>query len=246
MQTPASMEKNNILIFILLILIINRFFAQICINMFYAFSFLLYIFLFIKDGNNLNLNKESLFKLVKEYETDSKFNFKLNFESFKELSNGIFQAEGHIGGYFVSKKNNKFRLLIYIGLTVNIESILFFVYLNKEFEYKMNYSIEKLPSDKFYIKLYSRDWKLIIDKIIPYFNNVYGDKYKGLKRLEKIYYLQSEYNNKEKNDEKIILLAYHLVDNSKRKLLIKDRFSLFKISPTLDVNFFLFQKIINL
>jgi len=157
MQTPASMEKNNILIFILLILIINRFFAQICINMFYAFSFLLYIFLFIKDGNNLNLNKESLFKLVKEYETDSKFNLKLNFESFKELSNGIFQAEGHIGGYFVSKKNNKFRPLIYIGLTVNIESILFFVYLNKEFEYKMNYSIEKLPSDKFYIKLYSRD-----------------------------------------------------------------------------------------
>src|SRR5438046_2214512 len=83
--------KNIILIFILLILIINMFFAQICINMFYAFSFLLYIFLFIKDGNNLNLNKESLFKLVKEYETDSKFNFKLNFESFKELSNGIFQ-----------------------------------------------------------------------------------------------------------------------------------------------------------
>ena len=123
---------------------------------------------------------------------------------------------------------------------------MFFVYLNKEFDYKMNYSIEKLPSGKFYIKLYSRDWRLILDKIIPYFNNVYGDKYKGLKRLEKIYCLQFEGSNNEKKDEKIILLAYHLVDNSKRKLLIKDRFSIFKISTTLDVNFFLFQKIMNL
>jgi len=99
MQTPASMEKSYIIIFILLILIINRFFVIICVNMFYAFSFLLYIFLLkTTDGNNLYLNKESLFKLVKKYETDSKFNHFKNFESFRELSNGIFQAEGHIGG----------------------------------------------------------------------------------------------------------------------------------------------------
>ena len=68
------------------------------------------------------------------------------------------------------------------------------------------------------------------NKIIPYFNHIYGDKYKSLKRLEKMYYLQLDNCNDISKNEKIILLAYHLIDNTQRILSLSDRFSLFNIS----------------
>lgn len=90
----------------------------------------------------------------------------------------------------------------------------------------MKYSIEKLPSNIYFVKLYSRDWDVIINQFIPYFNKTYGDKFKGLKRLEKLHSLLMEYKNLCKqgeigkiNDliEKIILLGYNLIDFSKLK-----------------------------
>jgi hypothetical protein len=47
----------------------------------------------------------------------------------------------------------------------------------------MKYSIAKIASGKYFIKLQTRDWSVILNKVIPYFDHVYGDKYKGLKRL---------------------------------------------------------------
>jgi hypothetical protein len=88
-------------------------------------------------------------------------NYELNdfdkFKNFKYLVNGVFQAEGHIGGYFIKGKYLNFRPVVFIGLTVNIESLKFLVLLNNLFKFKMGYSIEKLPSGKFFIKLISRD-----------------------------------------------------------------------------------------
>jgi hypothetical protein len=55
--------------------------------------------------------------------------------------------------------------------------------------------------------------------------------------LEKLYYLESDNCNDINKNEKIILLAYHLVDNTQRVLSLKDRFSLFSISPTLTIDF---------
>lgn len=68
--------------------------------------------------------------------------------------------------------------------------------LNSQFNSKKEYSIEKLPSVLYFIKLYSRDWNFIINNFIPYFDKLYGDKNKGLKGLEKLYLLLSEYKKK--------------------------------------------------
>jgi len=48
----------------------------------------------------------------------------------------------------------------------------------------MQYNIEELSSVLYSVKLYSRDWNFIINKFIPYFYKLYGNKNKGLKRLD--------------------------------------------------------------
>ena len=130
-----------------------------------------------------------------------------------------------------------------------METLKFFVILNKQLNFGMSYTIEKIPSGKFFIKLISRDWKFIINSFKPYFNEIYGDKNKGLKRLEYIYLLMSELlvikgdtnvndNTKKLLYERIILLAYNLVDYSKRKQSILNYFKLFNIIPSQNIDFF--------
>ena len=197
-------------------------------------------------------SKKDVSLLIKKLETESfswdlnKNNYSnINLQNFRLLANGIFQAEGHIGGYFIShQKRIIFRPLVFIGITASYESILFLVFLNKQLGFKMRYTIESLPSGLIFVKLLSTDWSFIINFFMPYFNKIYGDKYKGLKRLEKIHSLQNFslsnsdfYTDSTEINEKVNLLAYNLIDNSKRKISIADRFSLFNITPTLTNDF---------
>jgi len=209
---------------------------------------------FIKSNNFEFKSKEKIKKYIKILKSNkeiikinklNEFNKDFN-ENFQYLANGVFQAEGHIGGYFLNKNELDFRPLVFIGLTGNTESLKFFVSLNKLFRNKLRYSIEKIPSGLFFIKLISTDWEFILNNFIPYFDKVYGDKLKGLKRLEKLYLLLSQlknntkYNTYSKNNirEKIILLGYNLIDNSKRKIPISKYFSLFNITPSKNIDFF--------
>ena len=217
----------------------------------FVFVLLIYIFYLIFNLNGVLKfnNKEEIYK----YLAQLKINYLRNnlnnnsefMKSFKYLANGIFQAEGHIGGYFTSSKLLNFRPIVFIGITVNIESLNFLVLLNNQFNWKMQYSIEKLPSGNYYIKLYSRDWNFIINTFIPYFDKVYGDKYKGLKRLEKMYLLLFQCKEKFKINEfdnllieKIILLGYHLIDFSKRRISISKYLSLYNIEMSETIDFF--------
>jgi hypothetical protein len=107
------------------------------------------------------INKEEIIKFINVLEKDNELfdNFKNSefSKNFKYLANGVFQAEGHIGGYFPKLKTLNFRPLVFIGITVNFESLKFLVLLNYEFNFKMKYSIEILPSNLYFVKLYSRD-----------------------------------------------------------------------------------------
>jgi len=77
---------------------------------------------------------------------------------FKELVNGVFQAEGHIGGYFPSASTITFRPLIYISQNASDSSIEFFtvlwIILDKKFKFVI---YQNEPSKYFHIKLLSRD-----------------------------------------------------------------------------------------
>jgi hypothetical protein len=50
-------------------------------------------------------------------------------EGFRDLVNGVFQAEGHIGGYFPSVPTITFRPLVYISQNASDSSIEFLVIL---------------------------------------------------------------------------------------------------------------------
>ena len=216
MQTPASIKRYWIII--LTLLLFNR---------------RLIYFSYSNNKNQFN-NKKDILKLVHSVNNNNSFSK----NNFKSLANGVFQAEGHIGGYFLKSKSINFRPIVFIGLIANEETIKFLVILNNELHSKMQYSIEKLPSHSYFLKLYSRDWDFILNTFIPYFNEVHGDKYFGLKRLEKIYSLLSEYklNNKDEIIEKIVVLAYNLIDNSKRKM--DDFLFIWNIKTKLTIDFF--------
>jgi Cytochrome b(N-terminal)/b6/petB len=174
MQTPASIKIYLLFIIFIISLVINLLLIYIILyknkskpRAPRAAGYKLISAIRGIAGNNFNNNnfnnKEDILKKIELLKCDIELtkNYELNdfdkFKNFKYLANGVFQAEGHIGGYFIKGKLLNFRPVVFIGLTVNIESLKFFVLLNNLFKFKMGYSIEKLPSGKFFIKLISRD-----------------------------------------------------------------------------------------
>lgn len=136
---------------------------------------------------------------------------------FKKLVNGVFQAEGHIGGGFTSLLSIFFRPMVYISQNASDYSINFFVLLwlilDKDQNLKYIISINN-KSRYFHIRFQTRNWIFIIDKLIPYLSLVYGDKYKGLHKLIDIYYIINLNNPSNSLKAKLINLTYCLVDNS--------------------------------
>lgn len=97
-------------------------------------------------------------------------------EDFKLLINGLFQAEGHVGGYFETQDSATFNPLVYISLNASKESIALFKKFNNAFNNKLNYVVSENKSGIWHIRIYSKSWELIINQWIPYFDSVYGDK----------------------------------------------------------------------
>lgn len=155
---------------------------------------------------------------------------KINKEEFRKFTNGIFQAEGHIGCEImpVSKINNKQLLIkpiIRISLNYNIDNIEFFKILNKILDNKLKYNIFKLSSGNWHIVITTKNWEIVINKILPYLNNLYGDKARGALILIKLKYIYDSLNKVEKFSEewlrrhiKMIYLIYNMVDNNQREL----------------------------
>jgi len=167
-------------------------------------------------------------------------------DKFNQIVQGIFQADGHIGGYFTKKEDVNFRPLVYISQNATTESILFFKQLNKLFNNQMKYQISLTSNNNYHIRLQSRDFNFIVNEFIPYFSNVHGDKYLGLIYLEKLYWLlellkkelkESRENNKNIDilKFKIINLAYNLVALSapKKEINLKEKYELCKLNPAL-------------
>lgn len=189
---------------------------------------------------NKNSSKEEILKELNSINPSSDNNEeKGHNDDFRLIMNGLFQAEGHIGGEFLKPNTIDFRPLVFISLNASKKSIELFKYLNNEFNNKLNYQVSLNKSGIYHIRIYTKKWNLIINKWIPYFNNCYGDKQRGLKILRKLYYI---INNKFilNNDDykiKFIYLVYNIVDNSQRELSLNEKINLVIKNPTIDLNY---------
>lgn len=174
---------------------------------------------------NQNSSKE---KIINQLKDNSKLNNDSEkHEDFRLIMNGLFQAEGHIGGELPKLNTISFIPIVYISLNASDKSIELFKNLNSMFNNKLNYQVSLNKSGIFHIRIYTKNWDLIINKWIPYFNNCYGDKQRGLKILRKLYYIKN--NKLIWNDDikiKFIYLVYNIVDNSQRKLSLNEKINL--------------------
>lgn len=172
---------------------------------------------------SINSNKDIINNLLKISLKQLEI-IKLNNLDFRNLINGLFQAEGHIGYEFYTPLSYKGRPLVFIQLNASLESILLFKQLNNVFNNKINYIIYLNKSGIYSIRIYSRNIDFIINHFKPYINNIYGDKFRGLLFLIKINYLLNIILID--NIIKIIYLAYNLVDNSQRKINYQDKLNI--------------------
>lgn len=184
---------------------------------------------------NENSSKE---EIIKELNSNNSIKSNNN-EDFRQIMNGLFQAEGHIGGELLKPNTIDFRPIVYISLNASKKSIELFKYLNNEFNNKLNYQVSLNNSGIYHIRIYTRKWDLIINKWIPYFNNCYGDKQRGFKILIKLYYIINNKFTLNNDDYKIkfIYLVYNIVDNSQRKLSLNDKINLVVKNHIIDLDY---------
>ena len=121
-----------------------------------------------KELTKLNSSKEEIENQLKLLDS-SQYNSE---EAFRLLINGLFQAEGHIGGEFLShnKKNIdslqkeeikqsdniKFRPIVFISLNASSETIKLFKRLNNVFNNKLNFLVTLNKSGIYHIRIYTR------------------------------------------------------------------------------------------
>lgn len=167
-----------------------------------------------------------------------------NKELFQELINGLFQAEGNIYYEFNSLNSEQGKFKWSISLNASEGSIKLFKRLNNIFFNKLKYNIFYTENDKVHVRIYTKDLDLIINKIKPYLNNIYGDKYRCIVYLMKIKYIldilkKTNYKvsastlcEKDENKKyidliiKLIYLVYNMVDNSQRKITLEQKLEL--------------------
>lgn len=127
-----------------------------------------------------NRNKQALLT-VKKWE-------KKDFQDFNILVNGIFQAEGHVGGSFPYTFKHNFIPNINISQNASMASIDFFCLLWVIFNKELKFSINKTSENIYHIKLWTSTWDTIL-KLIPYFSYLYGYKYRGFLMLKDMHSL---------------------------------------------------------
>ena len=145
-------------------------------------------------------------------------------KQYQLLVNGVFQAEGYAGGSFPHISKYSFTPWFKISQNASLFSLDFFCLLWVILDKKLNFTITKNHLSVYHIIIYTKNWDVIINKIIPYFSFVYGNKYKGLIMLNEIYLLTRSPENLTNQDiAKIIIMGYNLVNLSQKKISLSEK-----------------------
>lgn len=173
---------------------------------------------------------KSLFLTLKNSDHSNKGTDK----EFCILANGFWQAEGYIGGIFRSGLN--FYPLCTVTQLFSIESSKFFIRLDKALSNKGTFSITLNSFGKFVIAYRLSGWDTFFSVFVPYFYMLYGDKYRAIFKLKKIYELKDYIKHNTDNLSKVLLvsLVYSLTAYSPHyKVSLKDKLLSLDLDPAL-------------
>lgn len=166
------------------------------------------------DGKLVTMTKSQLLALLKKAGSQK---LPLDPAAFRSLCNGVFQAEGHWGGYFPTLTTLSFRPLWFISQNASTESIRFFGQLFQALDgHSMDYYLSLTVSGHWHIRLQSRSWDHIVQTIIPYFNQLYVEKYSGLLKMLRIHSLLTDGSLMAKVE--LINLAYSMTSSGWRNV----------------------------
>lgn len=159
-----------------------------------------------------------------------------NDKEFGMLANGFWQAEGYIGGIFRSEFN--FYPLCTATQLFSEESAKFFIRLNHALSNKGTFSITLNELGKFVIQYRLSGWDTLLSVFVPYFYMLYGDKYRAICILKKIYKSKDllKCNNSTDIMSKVLLvrLVYSLTAHSPRyKLTLEEKLLSVGLDPIL-------------
>lgn len=127
---------------------------------------------------------------------------------FQQLVNGVFQAEGHWGGYITNHSTLRFRPLMFISQHASVTSLAFFAKLNAVLPNTLVPKIMLTKQGYWHIRFEVRDWDTIIKVVMPYFSFVFGEKFTAMAKLVDIYTLQGSTSQADRI--KFMWLVYNL------------------------------------
>lgn len=156
-------------------------------------------------------------------------------KEFCLLANGFWQAEGYIGGIFRSGLN--FYPICSATQLFSVESVKFFIRLDRALCNKGTFSITLNSFGKFVLVYRLSGWETLFSIFIPYFYMLYGEKYRAILKLKKIYELKNyikHHNSEDKYKVQLVRLVYSLTAHSPRyKVSFENKLISLNLDPLL-------------
>ena len=188
--------------------------------------------------DNKNLSISSARELLKQCKDNFKLPLNFNFEEFRIVANGVFQAEGHVSCRI---RDNKVFPVFAINQNLSEESLNFFLTLWHVLGRTGTLSLTINRMDKLVIRLSSESWDTVLNTYAKFFDSTYGEKYIAFQKLADIHSLISKKlklrkpNSPDCSPDLALQLAIHIVydlslDGTNRKLSLSEQLSLFGLN----------------
>lgn len=141
----------------------------------------------LMDDKRTLVSKAYLLKLIADGKAKALIKVKSwkekDYKDFQLLVNGVFQAEGYIGGSFPSLTKSNFTPTCKIRKNASLLSIEFCCLLWLVLDKKFSFSISKTSKKNWHIGVETSSWDTIL-KLKPYFSYLYGYKHRGFNILK--------------------------------------------------------------
>lgn len=182
-------------------------------------------------NDKLELAKRE-FSLIEAKSLNYKLESNIEFKNFQMFINGLYQAEGISGVYFPKKDSLRVVFYFSIGQNYSPEAALLLLRLRSVLgvgSIKIESSTRGIP----HIRYIVTNTKDILNKIVPYFTYLYGQKRLDLAKLHSIYDLSTTLC--QSFDKKLALELIHLVystnpEGQERKVTLADKLSIYDCS----------------